>query len=210
VVMDDLVAVTCLRHGLTWKNTKKAYVGWTDPPLIEKEKSRLRASVSCYPEVDLVMSSDLIRCLETAMILYPTLTRVIESGYRELNFGDWEGKTYNMLKSCPRYTKWLDDPLEISPPNGETYGSFASRVQESWLKTVSRFEKTNLRHIVIVSHGGPIRLLLERYAPDAKPFWRWKIEPGSGYTLAGKREQVRGGGRCTSLQAVPITENGNG
>ena len=39
--------------------------------------------------------------------------------FRESHFGDWEGKTYEALKDNKTYRSWIDNPYEITPPNGE-------------------------------------------------------------------------------------------
>jgi alpha-ribazole phosphatase len=205
--MADPVAVTCIRHGLTLKNIKGAYIGWTDVPLSVEGRNRLQGD---YPEADLVVSSDLMRCRETAEILYPGRSLSLDADLREMNFGDWEGKTYDMLKSRSVYRQWLDHPLDVAPPNGENYRAFGRRVKKGWMRAVSHFDDPGISHIVIVSHGGPVRMLLEQYGPNPRSFWEWKVDPGHGFTLLGERRQIREGGRCTSLRAVPTTANGDG
>ncbi|TCP31258.1 alpha-ribazole phosphatase [Scopulibacillus darangshiensis] len=208
--MDDLVAVTCLRHGLTEKNKKKAYIGWMNAPLSAEGKQRLRKGLASYPAADAVISSDLARCLESAALIYPHQPKTIDRGFREMSFGDWEGKTYEELKDLDVYRAWLENPLQTNPPNGERYSVFKCRVIESWKFAVKAFNDTQIKHLVIISHGGPVRVLLESFAPESKPFWEWKVEPGAGYNLFGIRRQIVEGKRCTSLQAVPIMANANG
>ena len=62
-----------IRHGMTQGNMEGRYIGRTDIPLCERGRSELRALKEQfeYPQVDMVVSSPLQRCTETAQILYP-------------------------------------------------------------------------------------------------------------------------------------------
>ena len=62
-----------IRHGLTEGNLKQQYIGKTDLPLAGvgvTQLQRLKEEVD-YPRVDKVYSSPMLRCLQTALILYP-------------------------------------------------------------------------------------------------------------------------------------------
>jgi alpha-ribazole phosphatase len=207
----DLVAVTCIRHGLTAANARGAYIGWSDVSLSEEGIDRFRKSRIEYPKADLVVSSDLGRCRETAVFIYPDTRLLADSGFREMHFGSWEGKTYEQLKSVTRYRNWIDDPEENRPPGGESYGKFSARVEESWLKTVRKFSCEPISKISIITHGGPLRRLLQRFGPgDADLSKFLPVKPGCGFTLSGTKDQFKEGRRCTSLRAVPSTANGDG
>ena len=39
--MDDAVVVALFRHGLTEENKRKAYIGWTDSPILEDARVEL-------------------------------------------------------------------------------------------------------------------------------------------------------------------------
>ena len=40
--------------------------------------------------------------------------------WRESNFGEWEGKTYEDVEKDMDYRTWIDDPYEYAPPGGES------------------------------------------------------------------------------------------
>ena len=47
--MDDTVAISLFRHGLTEANKRHAYLGWTDSPLCPIEKAKLGAGFKHGP-----------------------------------------------------------------------------------------------------------------------------------------------------------------
>ena len=206
--MDGSVAITLLRHGLTEANERKAYLGWTDSPLSMKGKREIRELKHRYPKYERVHTSDLLRCIETARQLFPDVDPVKRPAFREMNFGSWEGRTYEELKTNADYQKWLENPMEAAVPGGESYLLFSERIQNGWIELIAieKHEK-----YALMTHGGVVRELLSRYAPMEKPFWDWKIPHAMGYELIwNNRKSLRRGERCTSLREVPIMVNQNG
>ncbi|OOE04771.1 phosphoglycerate mutase [Anoxybacillus kestanbolensis] len=194
------LAITYIRHFVTKENEEKQYIGWTNVPIVKQPR------VSHQLEADIVMTSDLFRCRQTAYVLFPN--HVIECSYRwrELHFGDFEGKTYEQLQAVEAYRHWLDDPVRYAPPNGETLTEFETRVEQAIDDVVYR----SVSHVVVVTHGGVIRYILSKYASDVRPFWKWHVPFGEGVTLYNTRERWRERKRCISLAAVRFKESENG
>lgn len=199
------VVITLLRHGLTEANERKEYLGWTDSPLSKRGKDYLRnLQLECNGTL---ISSDLGRCLQTAKFLFPTIPVKKNVRFREMNWGKWEGKTYEELKENHDYQLWLNTPLEAPVPDGESYPAFSRRIELGWHEQV-QMEDGNF---TLITHGGVIRELLVRYAPESRSFWGWQIPYAGGYQLFWEcRDALRRGDRCTSLQVVPIMERPNG
>ncbi|MGO4888237.1 histidine phosphatase family protein [Anaerobacillus sp. MEB173] len=210
--MADHVAITILRHGMTEYNLDKRYLGWTDIPLHPKGEQQLlglkRAKV--YPDGDVFLVSDLTRCKQTVELLYPDAQYIVDKGLREYHFGSWEGLTYNDLKDDPSYVDWLNHYEERAPYNGELYSVFQERVLAVWNRIIRLLENHSIHHIIVVSHGGPIRTFLSMFAPEKKNMWEWSVDFGTGYTLCGDRTLIRRGKRCTSLSVVPLMEKESG
>ena len=84
-----------LRHGKTLANEQGRFVGRTDVPLSEDGIAQLRdlSRNYEYPGVQKVYSSPLMRCVQTAEILYPAFEPVTIEGLREYDFGKYENKT---------------------------------------------------------------------------------------------------------------------
>nr|WP_251041161.1 histidine phosphatase family protein [Bacillus sp. ISL-45] len=190
---------------MTVENKRQAYLGWTDSPLVAQQN---------FPEIpdsfEQIYSSDLGRCRETANVLFPKAVAEIVPELREINFGDWEGKTYEQLKNEGMYKKWLSEPFKISPPNGESFDAFTHRVEKGWEKITRNMVGHQINTAAVVTHGGVIRYLLTVYAPEEKDFWEWSIPYGRGYQLTWSREGLRRGERCISLQEVPLMANQTG
>lgn len=207
MVMADIVAVTLLRHGLTEANERRAYLGWTDSPISVEGEKQILALRGSYPTYEKVYTSDLHRCVETAKQLFPDAVAVKNIAFREMNFGNWEGRTYDELKTDSQYLDWLDSPMAAMVPGGESYPDFSNRVHDGWNQLIASGESP----YVLMTHGGVIRELLVRYAPMKKSFFEWSVSHGRGYKLIWEdRNSLRRGERCTLLQEAPITEKLNG
>ncbi len=202
--MDDLVVIALYRHGITEANRTRKYCGWDDPSLCEGEAQRISPAAMDY---DQFFSSDLKRCLQTCHRLFPHAEPILLREFREMNFGSWEGQTYESLKKDLRYQKWLDNPSQIAPPSGERLEEFEKRLMQGWSKVLSTRKGNRL---ALVTHSGVIRRLLEQFAPFHKDFWEWEVPYAAGYELNFTDKQLRRGERCTSLQEVPSTGNAHG
>lgn len=203
--MDDIVAIALFRHGMTLENKRQAYLGWTDSTLVPGQ-----VLTEIPVSFERIFTSDLGRCRETAKILFPNYVPEIVPELREMNFGDWEGKTYEQLKDDVMYQNWMEDPFKVSPPNGESFSAFTLRVEKGLKDITKRIIENRIPTTALVTHGGVIRYLLTRYATEERKFWDWNIPYGQGYQLTWSREGLRRGERCILLQEVPSMENQNG
>lgn len=203
--MDDFVVIALFRHGITEENKRKAYLGWNDSPLCpEAGEIAISQTYQGY------FSSDLPRCMATANILFPNSCPRYLQEFREMNFGMWEGKTYEDLQDEPMYQKWLSDPNRYCPPGGEFFWQFTKRVMKGWDRVIQYILSHNLSSCAIMTHGGVMRYLLSEFSPSAKEFWEWEVSYTLGYEFIFTKEALRRGGRCTLLQEVPLTVKGNG
>jgi len=100
-----------LRHGKTLANAQGRFVGWTDVPISEEGAEELRALCESfeYPGVQKVYTSPLLRCVQTAEILYPAFKPVLVDGLREYGFGKYENQTAAELVDDPAFMRWLKD-----------------------------------------------------------------------------------------------------
>lgn len=208
--MDDIVAVTLFRHGLTEGNKKKVYLGWNDSPLCVESITQLTSYQMDSASYDLFLCSDLDRCLHTMKLLFPQVEPLTSPEFREMNFGSFQGKTYEELQDDKEYQFWLEDLSCNSPPDGESFIQFSARVAQGWERVIHRILEEGVRRPFIVTHGGVIKHLLSQYAPIKKEFWEWEISNGTGFELMFNIEQLRRRGRCISLQGVPLMESETG
>ncbi|WP_277586919.1 histidine phosphatase family protein [Psychrobacillus antarcticus] len=190
--------VTLIRHLPTQGNRDKKYIGWSDEPIIPGIKTKKVAY-----ETNQIIGSDLMRCKQTAAKVFNGIPYIENANFRECSFGDWEQKTYNELKEQALYRKWLDNPRQIVPPNGESMQAMESRVLQAFLETIEK-----LAEPIIVIHGGPIRFLLTKYANIEKSFWDWEVAHGCMFTLQWPdKKAVLEGKRCTSFSVEHLMEN---
>ncbi|MFK9090509.1 histidine phosphatase family protein [Bacillus salipaludis] len=199
------MVIALFRHGVTEENKRKAYLGWNDSPLLAESRK-----MSPLKRYESYFSSDLQRCLSTSNLFFPHQKPIIIEAFREMNFGEWEGQTYEDLKENERYRQWLSDPLSVFPPKGESFHEFTRRVQAGWNKMIHIILSQTLKSGAVITHGGVIRYLLTRYAPEEKDFWSFQAQHDQGFELIFTREALKGDRRCTSLLEVPLMANEHG
>ena len=173
------MTVWLIRHGLTGANEQHLYCGSTDLSLSEKGKealSHLRYDIPCESYV----TSGMRRTEETLKLLFGEVTFRTDSRFREVDFGDFEMKSYEMLKDDAAYQTWISGDNEKNvPPNGESGEAMTKRVLEAFREIWSAGEDT-----VIVTHGGVIAAIMASLFPKAgKHRYAWQPKPGEGYRV---------------------------
>jgi len=197
--MGNSVVVHLIRHEKTKANLERKYIGWTDESIVMK-----KASVQIPMKPTIVYGSDLKRCEETAKLYFPNAQYHPFRGLRELNFGDFEMKTYEELKENETYRRWIDAPDKTSPPNGEAFLDFERRV----LSCFQQIIKGSGEYVFVV-HGGVIRVILSTYLQEQR-FQEVMVEHRKIYTLSWDDLQLwKGGEPCKQLSVVPIMVNEN-
>ena len=195
-----------IRHGAIDETLSGKYIGTTDVALSDKGKTDLKKLdyEYRYPGTQVVFTSPLKRCTETCRILYPEQNPLSIANLSECNFGEWEGKTADELKSDPDFEKWLAGDNSVKPPRGESNADFTRRICRMFESIVEGLMKTGTTESVIVTHGGVIMTLLAVYGlPQAKPF-EWTMDNGFGYSLRvtpmlWQRDKV-----CEVFQTIPM------
>ena len=85
--------VLLIRHGATAGNLKKRYIGRTDQPLCAAGEAQLRRLADDLPPCDHLFCSPLLRCRQTAQLLWPGVEQTVVDELRETDFGPFEGNT---------------------------------------------------------------------------------------------------------------------
>ena len=137
-----------IRHGKTLGNVQRRYVGRTDEGLTDEAKLCLQKKQVLMQDLcvqteggrnpgkwyhagafvpDYVYSSPMMRCRETAEILFPGQVLCVQEGLQETDFGDFEYKNYEELKENPAYQAWIDSGGQMMVPNGESGAGFRHR-----------------------------------------------------------------------------------
>lgn len=176
---DTLARFFLVRHGETMWNRQLKYQGQSDIPLTDEGRAQARILSERLKDerIDAIYASDLERTVETAEIIAePHGLKVLRAPLmRELNFGLWEGMTYDeiMQKWAQEYRDWQADPYNKTPPEGESLSDLCERVSE-FLKEAANKHPDG--RILVVSHAGPIRAILSVLLNLRQDFfWKFKI-----------------------------------
>ena len=148
-----------IRHGPT---NSKSMVGWSDIPADLSDTAKLARLSNRLPKSGVVISSDLKRAVDTADSLNLPQTRLPnDPGLREINFGDWELKTFKEIDESDHNLvfSFYDSPGSISAPNGESWDSFCLRVNAVMDGLILEYLNQPL---VIVAHFGVILSQIQR------------------------------------------------
>lgn len=162
-----------IRHGQTDYSSQNRYCGFSNPPLNDKGISQCRQLAARLKEtkVDKVYSSDLLRAMQTAKIIFDGNPTEQTEDLREMNFGLFEGlKHEQIMEKYPElYRRWIDNPEKAKTPNGEGLKDLSERIEKKISEIISRNEGGE---IAVVTHSGPIRIVLCKALKfDLKKFW---------------------------------------
>lgn len=176
-----------VRHGETEDNRSRRYLGHYDAPLNKQGREQAFAAAERLKNepVTYIYTSDLLRCKETAHIIACSqkMTVVETAALRELDFGQWDRKTYEEIMRTHKSLaeKWYNNPYDVSPPEGESLYELGDRIGR-WLSDLEE-RMLPTETAVLVTHGGPIRWFLAEYLlGDPGAFWSVR-GPGTGDIL---------------------------
>lgn len=173
--------IILIRHTATNYNLDSKYCGITDVDLSAegiKQAIKLRDYLKKLQlKVDKIFSSDLRRAVQCAKIIFNSDIELI-SGFREINFGLLEGLTHQeVMRGFPTiYKKWLKEPYKTDIPGGENFSDFKKRIEKALDKVLNKYKYNT---VAIVTHAGPIRLILSNLSSAKDSFWNIILNPGA-------------------------------
>jgi alpha-ribazole phosphatase len=171
------------RHGATEYNSNFRFCGHADVPLNELGREQAERLVLRLAEerIDAAYSSDLTRAADTAARICKGrgIDPQRRPELREMGFGECDGLTFGEIAGrYPSLAAQLEDAgSDVSFPGGESLGSMAERA--------GGFLETLLGHgqhesVLVVSHGGPLRVLLCRLLGiGLEHWWQFRLDTGS-------------------------------
>ncbi len=160
--IENVATIDLLRHGECEGGA--VYRGSTDLPLNDNGWQQMCAALP-HPQREFpwrhIVSSPLQRCQAFAQELsgrHGCSLEVIDD-FREVHFGDWEGRAIAEVWEQERnhVKTFFADPENKTPPNGEPMIEFRERVERGWQQIL---EQASGKQILLVTHGGVIRVLL--------------------------------------------------
>lgn len=180
-----------VRHGESEWNSARRLQGQADiglSPRGEEQARALRSTVAALQPEHVVVST-LKRARDTAALLgYPDAAR--HDDLREISVGEWTGEHIDDLvaRDAQAYKGWRAGTY--TPPGGETWSEFKDRTGSF----VRALIEAKHRSILVVSHGGVLRALLESFLA-LSPERIVPVGPGSltllQHKTAGDRSEVR-------------------
>jgi broad specificity phosphatase PhoE len=150
-----------IRHGQTDWNLEGRYQGHTDVDINATGRGQAsKLSVRMQNEIiDRIYSSDRIRAIHSAKIIFQNRDIEIDPSLREISFGVFEGLDYKeILQRYPDiYSAWIKNPFDSKIPGGELPADFKKRVLSAF-KNITL--QNNGKVVAIIAHGGPVNVIV--------------------------------------------------
>lgn len=162
-----------IRHAKTSGNLLRRYIGTTDEDILENT-----VITKQYPDAEIVIASPLKRCVQTAGLIYPGKDIELCRDFSETDFGAFENKSYEDLKTDEQYLKWLASDGKLPFPKGESHEHFKNRCINAHEKIISGYEGKNLAYVV---HGGTIMAVMQHIFGGE--FYDYRVENLGGYVV---------------------------
>ncbi len=114
-----------------------------------------------------IYSSPLKRCLVLANNIAPSGIEVMQDKrLQELDFGEWEMRSWDDISDSKHASLWFDDFLNVACPGGESYKGLLRRVEDFIHDLKKEYVDGK---VLIVTHGGVVRAfhaILNKIEPD--------------------------------------------
>jgi ribonuclease H / adenosylcobalamin/alpha-ribazole phosphatase len=174
-----------LRHGETPHTAEKRFSGsgGDDPALSENGRAQAVAAAAYLARlggIDAIVTSPMRRAQETAAAVASELglEAVVDDGWVECSFGDWDGHTFAEVqeKWPDALNEWLESTT-VAPPGGESFDTCARRARSARDGLLSRYPG---KTVVVVTHVTPIKLMVRSVlqAPMSSIF-RMELRPAT-------------------------------
>ncbi len=164
-----------VRHGTTEFNSTRRFAGYSDVEMSAdgyRQVERLRDRLA-NEKIDAIYSSDLKRALATAEAIASgrEVDIVTCPELREANYGSCEGLTFQEIGHlCPEVAELITNfSLRLKFPGGESFEGFIARTV-TFLDKLKKHAPSEV--ILIVSHSGPLRVLVCHLLGVDQSCWR--------------------------------------
>ncbi|WP_266160691.1 histidine phosphatase family protein, partial [Dyella silvatica] len=160
------VTIDLIRHGDTGQ---RSYRGQLDDALTDLGWMQLRDAVKARDDWQMIVSSTLQRCASFAHELAATrgLPLLLDARLAEYHFGSWQGVPIETLaaEQSEALGRFWADPMAHPPAGAESFAAFRLRLSAALDEVVA---KASGRRVLVVTHGGAIRLL--RCLVEGRPY----------------------------------------
>ncbi len=194
---DSKKTVILIRHARIDANSAGIYAGRrTDVPLCEEGRTACVAEAERFHKIAegaVVFAGPMKRVKETAKLLFDDQSSpeasdiMIEDELTEIDFGDFEGRSYDELKNDPRFDAWVASGGKMTFPGGESVANFCARSMRGLHNILERSKDANT--VAVVCHGGNIMAIMSILT--GKEYFDFKVGNLEGFkinlTFDGKR-----------------------
>ena len=167
---------TLLRHAQTEGSLRNLYYGAADIPALPESLSELHRRAGDYPTAQRYYTSGMLRTEQTLAAIYGNVPHTRLPGLREMDFGDFEMKSYAELKDDPAFQAWCEDAEHNACPNGESAPQVLARNLAAIQPVLDAGEDA-----VCVIHGGVTAGLLMHWFGGIR--YDYPVAPGTGYQV---------------------------
>ncbi len=201
-----------IRHAITLANEEGRYIGITESPISERGRRELAEKTEkfVYPEVDKVYVSPLKRCIATASFIYPQGYARVVPEFREMNFGEFEGKKAADLMGRPDYKQFLRGGLDNPAPGGEPMRKVVERCYEGVQFVIEDMMRNGYKNAAVVTHGGIIMNILSCFGlPKFSPN-DFACDFGEGFSVLVTAQMWQQSNAFEILGRLPYLKNESG
>jgi alpha-ribazole phosphatase len=151
-----------IRHAET--DMSGTFCGHADPPINKRGHTQIETLLKTLQNhsIDAVYTSDLERARTTAEALANASAAplTIMPTLREINFGAWEGLTWNEIEARDKAyaQQWIQAHPNLPAPNGESFEAFHNRVLQAIQQLLTQ---TTDQDAALVTHAGVMRVILQ-------------------------------------------------
>ena len=169
--------IRLIRHAKTEANIKKQFCGSLETKVIESEsdiRNKILSKIS-LEDLGIIYSSPSKRAIFTANSITPNI--IINDYFKEIDFGLFEGMTYNQIESDfpDEIIKWTSDNMKYNFPKGESIISFYERCAKGIDYLIKKHKEDKC--ITVFTHGGVIQAVLAYLlGNNINLFWQFKID----------------------------------
>ena len=204
--------ICLIRHGITEGNVRKLYYGKTDVPLAQKGVEELEklAGEKLYPDSarSRIFTTGMTRTNQTKYLIYGDRPHEVIEYLQEINFGEFEMKSYEQLLENEDYRDWImAEDLEKAPPGGESISEFNDRVLRGY-EELRRMHSEMVAEAyeqdpegddgdedwplsIVICHGGTISAVMAHIWPDVYDnIYGWIPDPGHGYLISLEGDEI--------------------
>lgn len=167
------------RHAPTRANRAHRYQGAMDEPL-DWEGEQVAYAIEPSRNTPVVYVSPLSRSRQTARILFPEAKQVVVDGLSEMNFGEFDGFTYQELSSDSRYQDWVDSGCITKCPGGESRADFVGRIAAAIRVVLRDAQARGLDEAVVVAHGGTAMAAFSAFTESERDYFDWHVDVCGG------------------------------